>query len=325
MRYTVQDGIHVVEIPVGDFKIEMVDAYKKSAAQSNYCNAGFFAVYHEEGQAFTLPVGHLVCDYGAKSPFVQKYCTERGSFSGNKFRFDSGFWSYQNPTHGKNVSTLVVDNGKASIVDICDLPDGVDYAISGVPVMRDGADVKFATYVKGQGWGGSSLYATQHIFVGLKKESDMIYILSMKTKTYNMVLTAEAYRKFKALGMYDVIKLDGGGSAYLNIDGKAVVCTSGNRRVNSIIHFGPMEREEDTGKKVNPYSIPTMVLKQWNKYKEATKWLQWQLTAAGYQCDVDGCFGGGTLKQVKAFQKAHSLDVDGMVGPATREALLNAV
>ena len=78
MNYYVQNGIHIVEVPVKDFKVVMCDAKKKSAAKKNYCNAGFFANYSEQGQPFTLPVAHLVCDYDADSKWVKHYCSERG-------------------------------------------------------------------------------------------------------------------------------------------------------------------------------------------------------------------------------------------------------
>lgn len=41
------------------------------------------------------------------------------------------------------------------------------------------------------------------------------------------------------------------------------------------------------------------------------------LTQQGYPCDADGIFGSLTEKEVKAFQTANGLDVDGIVGPNT--------
>ena len=320
MKYYIKNNIHIVEVPVEDFAIQMVDAKKKSAANDNYCNAGFFATYHENKQPFTLPVGHLVCDFNTDEKWTRHYCEERGSFNGDKFTFDSSTWSYMNELYGNAVSTLIVLNDIANIADIVKIPNGLNYAISGVPIMRNGDDVKFATYVTGQGWGGSSLYATWHIFAGLKsKNARTIYMMAMKTNTSNMIKTAEAYKKFKALGFYDVIKLDGGGSTYMKVDNKAVVSTLENRRINTIILFGELEKNVVGS---NPYSVPTVTLKKGNSYKEFNKWLQYQLNSIGYPLDVDGYFGNGTLTQVKAFQKNKGLTVDGMVGPATRKVLL---
>jgi len=326
MKYYQKNGIHIVEVPVKDFAIVMCDERKKSAEKKDYCNAGFFATYNEGGTAFTLPVAHLVCDYDASNQYTKKYCEERGSFNGTKFRFDSASWSYQNPTHNKKISTLLVSGESATISDVLSIPAGLDYAISGIPIMRNGEDVKFATYVKGQGWDSSPLYATWHTFIGLKADKKTIYVMGMKTKTYNMIRTAEAYKKFKSLDMYDVIKLDGGGSFYMNVDGKAVASTSENRRINTIITFGETEEDRKGNENkddVNPYAVPNVVLRRGNSYTEFNKWLQWQLNHLGFDCgEVDGKFGTNTHKQVIAFQDSRNLDKDGAVGPATRKELL---
>lgn len=320
MKYYQSNGIHIVEVPVNDFSIVMCDKRKKRAETKNYCNAGFFANYSEGGTKFTLPVGHLVCDFDADNKYTKKYCEERGKFVADKFEFDSGDWSYANDFYGKKISTLMVSSGSASIVDAQNLPSGLDYAIAGVPIMRSGADVKFATYVRNQGWDASPLYATWHIFIGLKKDGKTIYVMGMKTTTSNMILSAEAFKKFKALGMYDVIKLDGGGSFYMNVSGKEVAGTLENRQINTIICFGNEDKPVKNDK--NPYQVPTVALRQGNSYKEFNKWLQWQLTYLGFECEIDGSFGPSTKKQVIAFQKSRGLEQDASVGPATRKALL---
>lgn len=318
MKYGVSNNIHIAEVPVKDFKIIMVDDKKKNSPK-NSCNAGFFANYHEGNDKFTLPVGHLVCDYKATSKWTKFYCNERGKFSGDKFTFDSGSFSYNNEFYGKSQSTLVVNNGKAAIYELANVPKNVNYAIAGVPIMRNGEDVKFATFVKGQGWGGTSLYATWHIFVGIKEENaDVIYVMAMKTTKANMISSAEAFKKFKPLGFRDVIKLDGGGSFYFNADG-VTKSTLENRRINTIILFGDPETKSET----NPYKVPNVALKYKNSYKEYNKWLQCELNAHGFECDIDGNFGPATLKQLKAFQESRGLEVDGSCGPATRKALLS--
>jgi N-acetylmuramoyl-L-alanine amidase len=231
-----KDGIHIVEIPVAEFAIQMVDKRKKDCG-SDVANAGFFANYKEQGDSFTLPVAHIVCDYAAESLHTRHYCQERGRFDGEKFFFDSSKWAYMNPFAGKAISTLLVHDGTAEIRDIVSLPS-CDYAISGVPIMRNGQDVKFASYVKGQGWDASSLYATWHTFLGLKERPDAVFLMVMKTGTGNMITSAEAFKKLKTMGFRDVIKLDGGGSCYLNVAG-TTVSTSENRRINSVISFKP--------------------------------------------------------------------------------------
>lgn len=321
MRYTNQNGMHIVEVPISDFRIVMRNERKKLACTKNACNAGFFANFEEGKESFTLPVGHLVCDYDVDSKWVKFYCEERGKFlSPTKYQFDASKFAYNNPFCGKKVTTLCVFDQFSTMYDLETLPTiGLKYAIAGVPIMRGGEDVKFATYVKNQGWGGSSLYATWHIFVGLKEErAQNIYVIAMKTTKGNMITAAEAYQKFKPLGFYDVIKLDGGGSCIMNVDGRNVASTIENRRINTIIEYN--------GNSVswrNPYSVPTVTLQRGNKHREFNKWLQWQLKHYGFNCgEIDGSFGPATEAQVKAFQRDREIVVDGSVGPVTRAELL---
>ena len=315
MNYYVENSIHIVDLPVRNFKIVMCDENKKKAAKADYINAGFFAPFAEGKSNFTLPVGQLVCDFAAKNSYTKHYCEERGDFDGVKYKFDGAKYASHPQFYGKIVTTFWVNGGSATIEDLDCLPEA-DYAISGVPVMRNGKDVKFDPYVLGQGWEVSSLYATWHTFIGLKEDKKIIYVMAMKTKTGNMITSAEAFKKFKQLGFRDVIKLDGGGSFIMNVGGKVVASTMENRRINTIITF------ESESK--NPYKVPTVALTRGNKRKEFNRWLQWQLSSLGYICDIDGSFGPATEKQVLAFQKDHGLVQDASVGPATRSALLLA-
>jgi hypothetical protein len=51
-------------------------------------------------------------------------------------------------------------------------------------------------------------------------------------------------------------------------------------------------------------------------------WAQEHLVGAGYPIEISGDFGYHTVLQVQAFQTAHGLTADGIVGPATWAALL---
>jgi len=308
MKYSIQNGIRIVEVPAKDFRVILYDKAKKSMGK-NRCNAGFFATFTEKGDKFTLPVGHHVCDYAATSKWTKKYCAERGKFKGDKFTFDASKWSYSNEFYGKCIATLIVKAGKASVESVRALPS-CDYAVSGVPVLANGAQVG-ANTAYAQGWTASSLYATWHVFAGLK-DADTVYVMAARTYTGNMLKSGEMAKKFKSMGFRDVIKLDGGGSFYFNTNG-TTLSTAENRRVCSIIEFGDTDG--------NPYPTPTVTLYKGIKNATAVSWLQWELNSRGYSCTMDGSFGPATLTKLKAYQKASGLEVDGYCGPATRASL----
>ena len=302
MRYTNQNGINIVEVPARDFGISLVDAPKRSIDGKNYANAGFFGNYNEGREKFTLPAGHLVCDFEAASKWVRHYCTERGSFDG------SGRFSYSEGPN-KSLTTIYVKDGKAGMETVTRPDKSWSYALAGVPVMRNGNLVPWPT-AKSQGWEASSLYATRHIFAGIKADRSKIYVMECKTTSGNLISSREAYNKFKPLGFTDVLKVDGGGSTILKVGGKVKASTVGNRRICTVFTFGG-----------NPYSQADKTLKRGSR-GEAVKWLQWELNDRGFQCDIDGSFGPATETALRAYQTSAGLAPDGSCGPATRQSLL---
>lgn len=235
MKFYIENNIYTIQCRVEEFAIELVNERKKNIDRTNYVNANFFGSYNEPGEAFTLPAGHLVADYKSNSIWVKHYCDERGKFIGGKFYFDSNNWRYGNQFYQKNLSCLIIENGKAKIAQTQTLSDSYQYCVSGVPVMKNGKDVKFAVDVKGEGYDASTLYATKHIFVAMKQNDEHIYILGAKTTTSNMILSAEMFKRLSKLGYYNVIKLDGGGSYHYEVNGEVKDSTFENRRINAII------------------------------------------------------------------------------------------
>ena len=69
------------------------------------------------------------------------------------------------------------------------------------------------------------------------------------------------------------------------------------------------------------YTIPTSYLNQ-GASGTGVKWLQACLCQTGFTCAVDGKFGSGTVTQLKAFQRAYGLTVDGGFGPQVRNKML---
>lgn len=238
--YYIKNGVYTIEAPVAGVKIKMTDKPKRSSAKKNFVNAGFFG--YNKATKHTGPVSMLRCDRDDDSNIgaaVLRECTVLQ----NKLTHQTQ--SYDTQFFGKLQTALIIKDGRASIAEIKSVPTDCDYAIAGVPIMRNGADVPFYGFVTSQGWDASTVYATWHIFVGLKDDNaSTLYIMGMKTKTANMIRSSEAYKVFKAMGFKNVMKLDGGGSYIMNYGGKVVSNCGTNRQINNVITFDDVEYEE---------------------------------------------------------------------------------
>lgn len=69
-----------------------------------------------------------------------------------------------------------------------------------------------------------------------------------------------------------------------------------------------------------PYTEPVSNLKKGCR-GATVQWLQWHLVQYGYKIAIDGDFGPGTQAALVDFQRRHTLDPDGICGPATRRLL----
>lgn len=100
--------------------------------------------------------------------------------------------------------------------------------------------------------------------------------------------------------------------------GHTVICVSGASRPVAV------ETAEIKPTHSNPYQEPTRTLRKGSK-GEDVKWVQFELTEAGYDLTghggIDGDFGSFTESCTKAFQKNHHLEIDGIVGKYTRNAM----
>jgi peptidoglycan hydrolase-like protein with peptidoglycan-binding domain len=72
------------------------------------------------------------------------------------------------------------------------------------------------------------------------------------------------------------------------------------------------------GGSTNPYKEPTQNVAM---ARDEVRWIQYQLNSKGYHLTVDGIWGNQTEAMVRAFQADNGLDIDGIVGPATRAKL----
>lgn len=229
------DDIPMFKLRIDKFRILWTDKPKSVTLPNAEIafNLGYFANFQENGVWFTLPVANLVADIDFQkiSPCAVKYIKER-PHTENKVAFST----YNNSSRqfaGKNVSTLVVKNGEAWIYSMKEVTlDGADYAVSGVPIIRDG---KFAeNSYKQEGWDSSVSRPTYHGFLGIRNRE--LFYFYLKTDTYNCITTGEVYDKVKHFGFDDLIKIDGGGSFVFNCKGddEYDVKTSEDRRLNNI-------------------------------------------------------------------------------------------
>lgn len=325
MKYYTQNGIKIIECQPDEVSILMVDKAKKNiTTNTTYVNLGFFASGTKDGQAYTYPVGPTLCDItdsiGAKT---REICADNGTFNNHEYKCDFyELWGSEkyNQFYHKSVDVFAITSAKKPIIERVERPrDVYDYCAAGIMIMKNGVVANYTNDVLGCGWKGGECYGTYHIFVGLKNGSNTIYVMSLRTYTGNMITSKEAYNKFKALGLTDVLKFDGGGSEIIRVDGSIKHATTENRRIATILAI----TNKVTGK--NPWTVPTRTLQKWAKGDDV-RWLQWQLLFCGFDPNgIDGSFGNGCLSAVKAYQKSRGLDVDGSVGPATRAKLIAEV
>lgn len=126
------------------------------------------------------------------------------------------------------------------------------------------------------------------------------------------------------------------------VEGNAVGATKVTRRAfslnyGSIYGYGIMDYSgqgtgpiqssvSNTISSSNPdeYSVPTSNLYRWSRL-EGVKWVQAVCNKLlGSSLSVDGIYGSNTVNAVKTFQRKYGLAADGIVGPQTRNKMIEA-
>lgn len=136
--------------------------------------------------------------------------------------------------------------------------------------------------------------------------------------------------KMKSGGAKNAIMLDCGGSSQGYAKGKYY--RSEDRKVSWwILVFlkktgtGAGKDEPSKTPSVCPFKAPTRTLRMGHT-GESVKWLQWHLRATvAPELPITGGFWSLTRAAVVEFQRKYGLDVDGIVGPATRAKLKEVV
>lgn len=201
--YSIND-VHVQVILPDKFKIKVVDEKKQNIKENNYANAGFFA----NADSGTIPVGHLVV--GGKV------------ITNAKTQAD-----WLNTARHEHTTIVVYSDDTVAVIKTADIESiqNVKYAISGIPIIRNGYKVSMDE-IKSEGYFGNECYWTWHGFLGVR-HGKLVYVAS-ETDFDMMPYLMEV------LGITDAIKLDGGGSFILH-NGKFEVATTENRKINNII------------------------------------------------------------------------------------------
>lgn len=198
------DEVYIQEINPGDFEIMPCDCSKRDISIPNYFNCGYFAA--EKGGK-TIPVGNLA---------------NNGEIIAQAK--DNPGWV--NVAGHKLTTIYTLTDGTCGIVKTDDLAQvrGLKTAVSGIPIIVGGKYVSMDE-IKAEGYFGNELYDTWHGFLGIR-HNKLVYV-AMKCGFEEMCWA------LVALGIYDAVKLDGGGSFILK-NGSEIKGTSENRRINNV-------------------------------------------------------------------------------------------
>ena len=197
------DEVYIQEILPQNFHLQVCDCRKRHVGRPKYFNAGFFS----GDDSITVPVGNLAC--GGQIITQAK---------------DNAGWI--NVSKKKLTTVYTTEDGQCGIVKADSLEEiaGLKEAVSGVPVIVGGRCIPMEE-IQEEGYDGGECYDTWHGFLGIR-HNKLVYV-AMKCE-FNQMCWA-----LVALGIYDAIKLDGGGSFILH-DVKDLEATTENRRIHNV-------------------------------------------------------------------------------------------
>lgn len=198
------DNVYCQIINPSQFKLVQNDSRKKDLKYTNYANAGFFG---KIGDGKTIPAGNLAIN----GKILSDAKTQA---------------SWINTARKPQTTIYTTFDDKIGMVktdDLTTIPN-LKYAISGIPILKDGWNQK--QKYKEEGYFGSEMYNTWHTFLGIQE--DRLVVVGAKVGASSMPYLMDV------LGLRNSIKLDGGGSFIMHsMDFTA--STSENRVINNII------------------------------------------------------------------------------------------
>lgn len=195
--------LYVQEILPQNFHLQVCDCRKRHVGLPKYFNAGFFS----GDESVTVPVGNLAC--GGQIITQAK---------------DNDGWI--NVSKKKLTTVYTTEDGQCGIVKTDSLEEivGLKEAVSGVPIIVGGRRIPMEE-IQEEGYDGGECYDTWHGFLGIR-QGKLCYVAT-KCGFDKMCWT------LVALGVYDAIKLDGGGSFVLH-DVQELSGTTENRRIHNV-------------------------------------------------------------------------------------------
>lgn len=199
----IPDDVYVQEIIPDNFRMQVCDCRKRHVGLSKYFNAGFFS----GNDSTTVPIGNLAC--GGEIVSQAK---------------DNASWI--NVARKKLTTIYTTTDGRCGIAktDNLEAIPNLKEAVSGIPIIVGGQRITMDE-IKAEGYFGNETYDTWHGFLGIRHDK-LVYV-AMKCAFAQMCWA------LVALGIYDAIKLDGGGSFILH-DVKELAGTSENRRIHNV-------------------------------------------------------------------------------------------
>ncbi len=197
-------SIYVQEIAPATFDIRICDTKKKNVGFGSYFNLGFFTSLKDGS---TIPVGNLVADGNIISQAK-----------------DNADWI--NVAGHKLTTIYTTKDGVCGITQTDDMStiQNVKNAVSGIPIIVGGKQVTMEQ-IKAEGYFGNELYDTWHGFLGIR-HGKLCYVAAKCDFSQMCWMLV-------ALGIYDAIKLDGGGSFILH-NGPVTEVTGENRRIHNV-------------------------------------------------------------------------------------------
>lgn len=196
--------VYVQEIEPNDFSIKICNCNKRYAKSDDYFNLGFFT-YEAGGR--TVPVGNLAID----GKIIAQACDQADWINVAKKRLTTVY------TTTDGMCSMTKTDSLTGLRDL-------KMAVSGIPIIRNGRYVDLKA-IKSEGYFGNELYDTWHGFLGIR-HNKLVYV-AMRCNFDSMCWA------LVALGIYDAIKLDGGGSFIIK-DDKIIKATDGNRKIHNV-------------------------------------------------------------------------------------------